>query len=162
MQNEENKLALLGKNGEPVYKDLDTFRMIVNQPPKAAWIKTNKYSQNAKYLPIRVVEQLLNRMFPFYQVEQHGDVKILGNSVVVSVHLKVYNPLLNDWLTYAGIGAVPIEVEKGSSPIDFDKINAKAMHKNVPAAMSFAVSNAAKKIGRLFGSHLNNDLNEII
>ena len=39
--------------------------------------------------------------------------------------------------------------------IDFEYINSKAMHKNVPAALSFAVNNAAKKIGRLFGSHLN-------
>ena len=147
---------------ESHYKTLSEYRTLLNTQPRNEWIKTNQYSGGAKYLPIRIVEQLLNKMFPFWQVEQHGEPKIIGNSIIVSVHLKVYNPLLKEWLSYAGIGAVPIEVKKGHSPIDFENINAKAMHKNVPAAMSFALSNASKKIGRLFGSHLNNDINEII
>lgn len=67
----------------------------------------------------------------------------------------VFNPLLGQWQKYAGVGAVPIEVAKDAHPTDFTKINSKAMHKNVPAALSFAVNNAAKKIGKLFGSHLN-------
>ena len=157
-----NEITLVNKEGEVLYSNIQEYRKLLDTQPNKNWVKTNKYSQNAKYLPIRVVEQLLSKMFPFWQVEQHGEPKILGNSIVISVHLKVYHPLIKDWLTYAGVGAVPIEVQKDASPIEFDKINAKALHKNVPSAMSFAVSNASKKIGRLFGSHLNNDLNEII
>ena len=36
-----------------------------------------------------------------------------------------------------------------TSAIDFANINPKALHKNVPSALSFAVSNAAKKIGKI-------------
>ncbi len=81
----------------------------------------------------------------------------ISDSVVISVHLKVYHPILKEWLIYAGVGAVPIELEKGASPLQFDQIKSKALHKNIPAAKSFAVSNAAKSIGKIFGSDLNND-----
>lgn len=154
-------------DGKPKYETLTDFKRLVMTSPRKSWVKVNKYSQNAKYLPIRIVEELLTGIFPFWQVEQVGTPKILGNSVVISVNLKVYNPLINQWLSYAGVGAVPIELEKpgfnklgeqisgARNNIDFEYINAKAMHKNVPAALSFAVNNAAKKIGKLFGSHLN-------
>jgi hypothetical protein len=141
--------------GNPKYTNLEEFKALVNTKPRSSWIKTNKFSQNAKYLPIGIVEELLSGIFPFWQVEQHGEPKILGNSIVISVHLQVFNPLLGQWQKYAGVGAVPIEVAKDAHPTDFTKINSKAMHKNVPAALSFAVNNAAKKIGKLFGSHLN-------
>ncbi|MCG9971030.1 hypothetical protein [Christiangramia crocea] len=141
--------------GNPKYQNLQEFKQLVNTAPRKTWIKTNKFSQNAKYLPIGIVEELLSGIFPFWQVEQHGEPKILGNSIVISVHLKVFNPLLGQWQSYAGVGAVPIELKGGSDPTDFTQMNSKAMHKNVPAALSFAVNNAAKKIGKLFGSHLN-------
>lgn len=143
--------------GELLYKDIISFNQLVMTQPRPNWVKTNKYSNNAKYLPIRIVEELLTKIFPFWQVEQVGEPKILGNSVVISVNLKVYNPLINQWLNYAGVGAVPIEISKGGHPTDFTKINPKALHKNVPAALSFAVSNAAKKIGKIFGSSLNSN-----
>lgn len=148
-------LIPLNKDGDLKYTDLDSFNKLVNKKPYKGWIKVNKYSQNAKYLPIGIVEELLNNVFPFWEVKQVGSPQILGNSVVISVDLRVYNPILGGWLSYAGVGAVPIEVEKGAHPTDFTKINSKAMHKNVPAALSFAINNAAKKIGKLFGSHLN-------
>lgn len=153
-----NELSLVPLNpidGTPKYTNLTEYTKLINAKPKSSWVKVNQYSQGAKYLPIGIIEELLSGVFPFHQIEQHGEPKILGNSVVISVNLKVYHPLINDWLTYAGVGAVPIEVQKGAHPTDFTKINSKAMHKNVPAALSYAVNNAAKKIGKLFGSHLN-------
>lgn len=148
-------------------KDVYLFAQSLDKMPHPSWVKTNKYSGNAKYLPIRIVEQLLRTYFGAYQVEMIGNPSIIGNSIVVSVHLKVYHPVLKEWLIYAGVGAVPIELEKpkfddngvqtsgAKSPLDFDSINAKALHKNVPAAKSYAISNAAKTIGKIFGSHLN-------
>lgn len=152
----ENLIPIDNK-GDLKYTTISEFKTLVSTTPRAQWVRVNKYSQNAKYLPIRIVEELLTEVFPFWQVEQIGEAKILGNSVVVSVNLKVFNPLIGQWLNYAGIGAVPIEVKSGAHPTDFTKINPKALHKNVPAALSFAVSNAAKKIGKLFGSQLNSN-----
>jgi hypothetical protein len=155
LANIETGLIPLDPNGNPKYTCIHDFKALVQTTPRPSWVRTNPYSQNAKYIPIGIIEELLSEIFPFWQVEQHGEAKILGNSVVVSVNLKVFNPILMQWLTYSGIGAVPIEVQKDAHPTDFTKINSKALHKNVPAAMSYAVNNAAKKIGKLFGSHLN-------
>ena len=144
------------------YQTISQYKELISRSPSREWVKTNPFSQNAKYLPIRVIEQLLYKVFPFWQAEQNGETKIIGNSIIVEVTLKVYHPVLKDWLSYPGIGAVPIEVEKGAHPVDFAKIKPKALHKNAPAALSFAINNAAKKIGRLFGAHLNSNQNEIL
>ena len=155
MENQKYELIPLGQNGKPKYNDLESYANIINSKPRPSWIAVNKYAGNAKYIPIGIIEELLREIFPFWEVEQVGQPQILGNSVVISVNLRVYHPLINQWLNYAGVGAVPIEVEKGAHPTDFTKINSKALHKNVPAALSFAINNAAKKIGKIFGSHLN-------
>lgn len=157
VQEKPTALIPLDKEGNPKYVDIDSFKQLVNTTPPKQWIKVNKHSNNAKYLPIRIVEELLTEIFPFWQAEQQGEPKIMANSIVISVQLKVFNPLLGQWLTYPGVGAVPVELEKGADPTDISKIKPKALHKNVPAALSFAISNAAKKIGPLFGSHLNSD-----
>lgn len=151
--------------------ELVNFNRAVNMQPKAEWIKINKYSNNARYIPIRTIENLLRTVYGVYQTEMVHEPKIIGNSVVCSIHLKVWHPILNEWITYAGTGAVPIELEAqkvdektgqilkegARHALDFEKINSKALHKNVPAALSFAISNAAKKIGAIFGSDLNDD-----
>lgn len=136
-------------------QDVYLFAKSMDKDPHPQWVRTNRYSNNAKYIPIRLVEQLLRTYFGTYQTEMIGQPVVIGNSVVVSVHLKVFHPILKEWLTYAGTGAVPIEVQKDAQPLEFEKINSKALHKNVPAAKSYAVSNAAKSIGKIFGSHLN-------
>ena len=163
----KNELIPLDGNGNPKYKDINDFKALIDKRPSASWVKFNQYSQNAAYLPIRIVEELLSEIFPFWEVQQVGEPKILANSIVISVQLKVFQPLLNGWLSYAGVGAVPIELDRpkfnkegvqisgARNNIDFEFINSKAMHKNVPAALSFAISNAAKKIGKIFGSSLN-------
>lgn len=139
------------------FKEIKNFNEFLNKAPKAEWVKVNKHSNNAKYLPIRIVENLLRSFFGVYQVEMVGQPHIIGNSIVVSVHLKVYHPLLKEWLTFAGTGAVPMELEQGSGPLEFERLKPKGLHKNVPAAKAFAISNAAKSIGRIFGSDLNTD-----
>lgn len=145
------------EDGQIMYSDITEFKNILNATPKPKWIHSNKYANGAKYISIHVIEDLLNKIFPFWELKQIGEAKILGNSVVVSVELRVFNPLINQWISYAGIGAVPIELKGGSDPTDLSQINPKALHKNVPAAMAYATKNAAKKIGRIFGSHLNTD-----
>lgn len=155
-------LLPLGPNGEPKYTSLSEFKRIVSTNPRPEWVRINRFSENAKYLPIRIVEELLSELFPFWEARQVGEPKILGNSVVISVELRVFQPIIGGWLTYPGVGAVPIELEKGADPTDFTKVKPKALHKNVPSALSFAISNAAKKIGPLFGSRLNNDSTETI
>jgi len=156
----------------PKYKSQHELKNLIDHAPRPNWIKTKKFGQPIKYIPIRVAESLLRELFPAHQIIQHGEPKILGNSVVVSVEVKVYNPFFG-WMTYAGVGAAPIQLEKSvydkdknlisgaRNAIDFERINATGLHKVVPAAMGFAVSNAVKKIGKIFGSELNSKADEI-
>jgi len=134
------------------------FNKKLDAKPKPDWIKKNPYSENALYIPIRIVESLLRSYFGTYQVLMVGEPKVIGNSIIVNVHLKVYHPIFEEWIIYAGTGAVPIQLKKDAlNPLDFQKMLPKALHKNVPAALSFAVSNAAKKIGSIFGGDLNSN-----
>lgn len=141
---------------------LHEFNNKMDVPPLRRWLKSNRASQGAKYLPIRRIEALLRTYFGAYQIEFANDPQLIVNSVVVSVHLKVFHPVLKEWLSYAGIGAVALQLDKGASASDVDKIKRMALHKNAPAALSFAVNNAAKKIGRIFGSDINSDSDEVM
>ena len=72
----EKKTELNGQTKKSVpYTTLQEYKNLVNHNPKKEWIKTNPYSQNAKYLPIRIVEQLLYKVFPYWQAEQKGQTK---------------------------------------------------------------------------------------
>lgn len=156
------QLIPTGPKGQPKYTTLWELKELLNSSPRKRWIKANKYSNNAKYIPIRITEELLGSIFPAWETRIIDGPKILGNCVVVSVNLRVFNPILGEWLTYSGTGACPIELEKDAAPTDFTKIKPKALHKNVPAALGFATSNAAKKLGKIFGSHLNSKHDETI
>lgn len=155
------ELLPLDAEGRAKYVNMDSYRKIINHDPKRHWIAVNKYAGNSKYVPIGIIEELLREIFPAWEAKQVGEPKILGNSVVISVELRVLHPILRQWVSYPGVGAVPIEVESGAHPTDFTKINSKALHKNVPAALSYAISNAAKKIGRIFGASLNRKDSEL-
>lgn len=76
IENPQSLIPLDGK-GQPKYVDLVTYNKLVNTSPRKDWIKTNKHSNNAKYLPIRIVEELLTEMYPFWQAEQQENLKYL-------------------------------------------------------------------------------------
>src|SRR6056297_2112446 len=133
------------------------FNKKLDVSPPAKWLENSPAGHGVKYIPIRIIETVLRTYFGVYQVEFASPVKLIANSVVAEVHLKVYHPVLKEWLCYAGVGAVPIQLQKGASVMEIDKMNKMAMQKNAPAALSFAVSNAAKKIGKVFGSEINDD-----
>jgi hypothetical protein len=128
-------------------------KMLDHEPPKE-WVKVNKNFDNSKYLPIRIVEALLKSVFGVYQVEESNPIRIVADNIIYSVSLKVYHPVIKEWITFSGVGAAPLRSnEKGISI---------ALHGNAPMARAFAVTNAAKSIGKLFGSALNNLEDEMI
>jgi hypothetical protein len=146
-------------------KALHDFNTKLQKQPISKWVKQH---QGMNYLPIRIVEQLLRTVFGAYQIDWACPPQIIGNSVVCSIHLKVYHPILKEWLSYAGVGAVPIQLKSSSHKdgarhaLDFERINPMALHKNIPAAKSFAVNNAAKQLGNIFGATLNANEEEIV
>lgn len=154
----ENKVAKL-----PTIKDLhhdpetafknDALNLLLNQEPQKDWIKEHPVTKT-KYIPIEKVEFLLTRIFGRWSVEV-VDYKQLFQSVAVHVRLKVENPLDATYIIMDGLGAAPIQTDAGASASDLSKIKSAAVMMALPSAESFAIKDAAEKLGRLFGKDLN-------
>jgi hypothetical protein len=117
-------------------------------------VQVNKFANNSKYLPIERVEYLLTTIFIKWRVEIQS-AQVMANSVVVILRLFVLNPLTAEWDYQDGIGAAPIQTEKGAAATDFGKVNTLAVQMAAPAAESYAFKDAAEKFGKLFGKDLN-------
>lgn len=130
------------------------LNIILNSEPKKEWIKTHPFVKGLQYMPIERVEYLLTMIFTRWHVEVKT-VQLVANSVVVTVRLYVQNPITGDMDYQDGIGAMPIQIEKGSGAIEFDKMSRSAIQIGAPAAESYAMKDAAEKFGRIFGKDLN-------
>lgn len=142
------------------------FATLVNQEPKKEWISrhptiTKKVVVGGReqylpleYLPIERVEWLLTNICLKWRVEIK-DVKLVGNSIIVTVRLHYYDHSSHEWGWQDGVGAAPLQTDKGAGAIEFDKLKSSAVQMGAPAAESYAVKDAAEKIGKLFGRDLN-------
>jgi hypothetical protein len=161
-------IAELYKNDTlPTMHKESLFQVLVNQEPKKEWLKDhptakrevkddkgNKRYVPVQYLPIERVEWLLTNIFLKTRVEIK-ESKQIANSVVVTVRLHYYNHIDKEWDWQDGIGASPLQTEKGAGAIEWDKIKSSAVQMGAPAAETYAVKDAAEKIGKLFGRDLN-------
>lgn len=146
-----------------VLKKDSLFQVLMNEPPKKDWCKVHPYikAQDSQgnyidyvYIPVERIEWLLTNIFLRWRVEIK-DVKIIANSVVVTVRLHYYNHTDNEWLWQDGIGAAPLQTDKGAGATDFNAIKSNAVQIGAPAAETYAFKDAAEKIGKLFGKDLN-------
>lgn len=139
----------------------DALNYLLNQPVPQQWIKKHPYvnikvngqNQPLEYVSVEKVKQLLTQIFQVWESEI-VDYKALFNSVAVQVRLKVKNPLTGEWICHDGVGAVDVQTAKGASAADLSQINASAVMKALPAAASYALKNAAEKLGSIFGGNL--------
>lgn len=143
---DEKELILLEKE--------NALNVLLNQPPKTEWVKQHPMFAKVKYLPIERVEWLLTRIFIRWRVEVK-DTKLIGNSVVVTVRLHYLAVTDNEWTWQDGVGAAPLQTDKDAGAIEFDKLKNDAVMKAAPAAESYAIKDAADKLGKLFGKDLN-------
>ena len=74
----------------------------------------------------------------------------MANSILVYGTLSITNPITGRVRNLSGVGAWPIQLAKGSKPLEIEKIIQDAIQKNAPAAESLALKNAASKLGKLF------------
>lgn len=130
------------------------LNIILNAEPKKEWIKDHPFVKGLKYLPIERVEYLLTMIFIKWRVEVK-EIKILANSIVTTVRVYVQDPITGEWDFQDGVGAMPIQVAKGSGATEFDKMNSSAVQIGAPASESFAIKDACEKFGRIFGKDLN-------
>jgi hypothetical protein len=145
---------------DDLYQDVELaakhneLNRLLNCPPKPEWIRTNAFAQNSKYIPIGIIEYLLTSIFIQWRVEVK-EVKLIANSIEVTVRLWMMNPITGEWDWQEGIGAAPLKTQKGAGAIEFDKILDSAVQTGAPAAKSYAVKDAAENLGKLFGKDLN-------
>lgn len=133
------------------YNDLNK---LLNCQPKKEWVKQNKFANNTNYLPIEIVEYLLNSIFIRWWFEIKT-VSVIANSVVVTGRLHVMDPITGEWMCQDGVGASPIQTKAGAPATDFAQVNTSAVQMAAPAAESYALKDAAEKFGRIFGKDLN-------
>lgn len=155
-------IAQLQDDPDKAYKN-DQLQKVLHAQPPAVFIKTNKYvkvkneqNQNVdlQYIPIYHVKFLLTRIFGVYWYTEVIDFKVLFNSIGVQVRLYYQNPTTGEWHHKDGVGAVGCQTDAGSTATDFNALKADAVMKALPAAESYAIKNAAEKIGDVFGGKL--------
>lgn len=132
----------------------NSLNIILNENPPENWVKQHPIAKNVKYLPIERVEYLLTRIFLKWNVEVKS-IQIIANSVVVCIRLFYQDVFSDEMLWQDGIGAAPLQTDRGAGAVDFNSIKSDAVMKAAPAAESFAIKDAAEKIGKLFGKDLN-------
>lgn len=131
----------------------NAFMVLVNQNPPENWVQKHPMIQGYNYLPIERVEYLLTRIFGKWWVEIKS-AEIMANSAVVTVRLWVTNPITGKDEFQDGVGAMPIQTDKGQGAMDWNFAKSDGVQKAVPAAESFAIKDAAEKFGKLFGKDI--------
>lgn len=134
----------------------DQFKLLVNQNPPNAWIKTNKYANNSIYVPIDKVEYLLDKIIQHWKVEIL-EVKPMFNAIMVTIRLHYRNPVDGIWYFHDGVGCKELQTraESGTLMPDFSNISKGATEIAAPIAKTQAIKDACDHIGRIFGRDLN-------
>lgn len=144
-------------------KDVNV-QLLLNRPVPMSIIKEHPYAKGSdgkplKYISIEFVEWLLSYTFPKWWAEVIT-YNIIANSVCVHVRLFVHFPDGDGGYTVShqdGLGASPIQTNKGASATDFTAVKTAAIQMALPSAESYAIKDAAKKFGKVFGRGLNRE-----
>ena len=128
----------------------NALTVLLNQDPPAKWLVQHPMIRDYKYIPIEKIEYLLTRIFGNFNVEIRS-TQIVANSVLVTVRLHVINPINGQAMWQDGIGAAPIQTDKGAGATDWNAVKTDGVQKAAPAAETYAVKDAAEKFGKIFG-----------
>lgn len=143
--------------------EMDELNTLLNQPVPREWIRQhptvkvkNIHGQMVplEYLPVDKVEFLLTRIFQEWRREIISVVPAF-QSLIAIVRLHVKNPVTGEWTSHDGTGGCPIQTNKDSSAADLSQIKSAAVQMAAPAAVSYALKDAAECYGTLFGKDLN-------
>lgn len=145
-------LTKIVKDVEAAKKN-DQLNKFLSSKPHNSWIRSHPTVKGVQYIPIQIIETLLKTIFQKKRIEIL-DQGIMANSVWVKVRLH-YLDMDGTWTFEDGIGAQDIQTKSGSAPTDWTAINFGAIQKGLPSAESYAIKDAAEKIGTIFGADLN-------
>jgi len=132
----------------------DQFNLLMNQAPEPKWVLENKFAGNSKYIPIGILETLLQRIFKEFRVEVMREGTMF-NSVYVTIRLHYLHPISGEWGFHDGVGSAQVQTKGGASPADLQNINNNAVMMALPMAKSYAIKDACDHFGKLFGRDLN-------
>jgi hypothetical protein len=134
---------------------LQKFQSKLNIQPKIV-VEESIGGEKFVHIPVSVIENTLKKyFFGLYKIEC-VDYRMIVNEICVHARISVYHPILREWMSYDGLASINVQQDKDSLVKDFMSTKKKnALHKNLPAAYAFAIKNAAKKIGKVFGADLN-------
>jgi hypothetical protein len=142
------------------------LNVLLNAPPAQGWLKDHPFAKREiqtdkgkvkvpiKYIPIERIEWLLTRIFIRWHVEVKT-VQLIANSVQVTIRLHYQDVVTKEMLWQDGIGAVALQIDANAGAIEFNKIKSSAVQMAAPSAETYAVKDAAEKIGNLFGKDIN-------
>lgn len=147
-------LAELFEDSIEVAGKSEGLNAILNVSPPEKWIKVHPYIPDHRYIPIDKVEYLLRKIFKSYRIEITGQGTAF-NGVWVTVRVHYLNPATNEMDFHDGIGAMQLQVKKGTSPSDLANINNGAISMAFPIAKTLAVKDASDHFGNIFGANLN-------
>jgi len=126
----------------------------IRRHPMVKIKNTSGQFENMPYLPIEAIENNLDMIFPGWHLEVLREGQI-ANSVYVAIRLFLTHPITGENRTMDGLGAAPLQTDKGANATEWEKIKNDAVMKALPAAESYALKDAAEKLGRVFGRNLS-------
>jgi len=138
---------------EEAFKN-DQFNALMNAEPRKEWVKQNKYAGNSNYIPVGIVETLLQKVFKTFTVEVIRE-GVMFNAVYVTVRIHLKHPVTSEMFFVDGVGAAELQTKSGASAADLSSINKGAVMMALPMAKSYAIKDAAEHLGKLFGRDLN-------
>ena len=141
-------------NDKSVAVKENALNILLNHEPKKEWLRLHPVAKGVKYIPIERIEYLLTTIFQVWNVEIK-EIKLIANSVVVIIRLHYKDPVTGEIQFHDGIGASPLQTDSKAGAIEFDKIKSNAVMLAAPSAESYAIKDAAEKLGKLFGKDLN-------
>lgn len=156
------KISDLYSDKEMVIKETD-LAILLNAEPWEGWVRDHPTIKTKnekgeyvplKFIPISIIEYLLTRIFGFWKVEIKN-TSLLANSVKCEVRLWYKHPITGDWEWSDGVGASPLQTDAGKGAVDFNYLKSGSVMMAAPAAESYAIKDAAEKLGALFGKDLN-------
>jgi hypothetical protein len=126
----------------------------MNANPRKEWIKQNKYAGNSNYIPVGIIETLLQKIFKQVHIEVLRE-GVMFNAVYVTIRLHLQHPVTGKMFFIDGVGAAELQTKSGASASDLGAINKGAVMMALPMAKSYALKDSAEHLGKLFGRDLN-------
>lgn len=149
------------KDPAAMMQEIEKLTTKLNIGPDKRWLQKTPDGK-AWHIPVGIIENELRKDFAgLVQFEIISERREL-NEYIVTARIRVFHPVIMQWMNYDGIGAVQITQDKDAALASFNETKKKnALQLNAPKAYAEALKNAAKKIGKKYGADINRDREEM-